>query len=83
MANIEFDVTDRSDDLKVITIGGRLDATTAAEVRPKMIELAQGPTKFVLDLSKLEWIDSSGVGALVTMNAAPWFTELLATCSLV
>jgi anti-sigma B factor antagonist len=52
----------------VLSICGRLDAVRVKKVRDEIINLPdKGHLKVVLDLSSLEWIDSSGVGVLVTL----------------
>ncbi len=51
-----------------IAIAGELDSVTAPEVRETFDEVAEGkPTKVVLDLTALRLIDSSGVGAIVSL----------------
>lgn len=64
--SVSYEETERAG-IKVVAIGGRLDAATAAAVREKLVALAQGPVKVALDLSGLQWIDSSGVGALISL----------------
>jgi anti-sigma B factor antagonist len=50
------------------TIGGNLDATTCLEVRDRFDEaIATNPATVVVDLSGLRLIDSSGVGAIVSL----------------
>jgi anti-sigma B factor antagonist len=49
-------------------ISGNLDATTCLEVRDRFEEaIATNPATVVLDLSGLRLIDSSGVGAVVSL----------------
>lgn len=53
--------------LIVTPLEDRLDARIAADFKERMIELiASGHTKIVLDLSQIEFIDSSGLGAIVS-----------------
>lgn len=55
-------------EVTVVAIRGRLNAARVTDVREALIALPEkGQVKIVLDLSGLEWIDSSGVGALVTL----------------
>jgi len=55
-------------DVVRIEIKGQLDSMTAPDLRPSFEALAQEhPTKVVLDLSGLRLIDSSGVGAIVSL----------------
>jgi anti-sigma B factor antagonist len=51
----------------VSPIGSRLDAEVAGELRATLLQLVEhGARKLVLDLPKVEFIDSSGLGALVS-----------------
>ncbi|HNS97948.1 MAG TPA: STAS domain-containing protein [Polyangiaceae bacterium] len=51
-----------------IEISGQLDSMTAPELRPSFEALLQeNPKRIVLDLSGLRLIDSSGVGAIVSL----------------
>ncbi len=53
--------------LIVTPLEDRLDARIATDFKELMTELiASGNTKIVLDLSKVEFIDSSGLGAIVS-----------------
>lgn len=65
---LSFKVT-RQDGLAVLTIEGRLDAVTAPELRPTIDLLVEsGPQPWVIcDLRALETIDSSGVGAIISL----------------
>ncbi len=56
------------DDAVVLKIDGELDSTTAPELRPTLDALAaEQPAKVIVDLSSLRLIDSSGVGAIVSL----------------
>lgn len=62
-----FDVG-RSGDVTIVRLGGRLDGQQVGPVRQQLLELPErGDVRVVLDLERLEWIDSSGVGALITL----------------
>ncbi len=53
--------------LVVAPLEERLDARVATDFKERMAELiASGNTKIVLDLSRVEFIDSSGLGAIVS-----------------
>ncbi len=57
-----------TDDETVLTIQGTLDALTAPELRPTLDAIvAEGRKSIALELSGLRLIDSSGVGALVSL----------------
>lgn len=52
----------------VLALKGNLDAVTATDLRPTIDELvASRKTKVIFDLQDLELIDSSGVGAIVSL----------------
>ena len=57
-----------ADDALIVTpLEERLDARVATDFKERMAELiASGNSKIVLDLSKVEFIDSSGLGAIVS-----------------
>jgi anti-sigma B factor antagonist len=51
-----------------LTIGGELDVVTVLELRAEIEKvLAQRPPRVEVDLSTLRMVDSSGVGALVSL----------------
>lgn len=51
----------------VVTVGDRrIDAAVAVRFKDRMLELTEHPSKrVVLDLSNVEFLDSSGLGAVV------------------
>ncbi|MEI6186397.1 MAG: STAS domain-containing protein [Dehalococcoidia bacterium] len=52
----------KSGEVTILNIGGRLDATSAAEAEKKLDELiGSGQIKIVLNLGGLEYISSSGL----------------------
>jgi anti-sigma B factor antagonist len=58
----------RQTEWHVLKIEGELDANTANDLRPVIAELvAQKPAKVRVDLEALRLIDSSGVGAIVSL----------------
>ncbi len=64
---MNFSRTDQ-DHATVFRIEGELDAVTAPELRlPFDTLVAEGRERIVLDLSELRLIDSSGVGAIVSL----------------
>lgn len=64
---LEIERTDR-DELTFLTLTGQLDALNAPNLKRETEGLVeQGMVKVVLDLTKLEMIDSSGVGAIVSL----------------
>ncbi len=64
---LEFEQTNR-DDIVVLTLKGNLDALTATDLRPTIDELVSSRRlKVIFDLAGLTLIDSSGVGAIVSL----------------
>ncbi|MDN3353617.1 STAS domain-containing protein [Actinomadura sp. DC4] len=64
--DIDSSVTD--DDVVVLTIGGPMDVETSPRLRDSLVRLVdQGHHRFVLDLSRVDFIDSIGLGVLVGM----------------
>ena len=56
-----------NDGIVVLSLEGQLDALTAGKIKPVIDALMdQGTTQVIYDLARLEQIDSSGVGALVS-----------------
>ena len=54
------------DGATVVRLGGELDLYNAPVLREALIAAAQaGPTRLVIDLSEVEFIDSTALGALV------------------
>jgi anti-sigma B factor antagonist len=55
----------------VLRIEGELDALSAVDLRPIVGRIGdEKPRQFVVDLSRLRLIDSSGVGAIVALFKA-------------
>lgn len=58
----------RDGDALVLRIEGELDALSAPQIRPVIEEvLAGAPKRVTVDLSALRLVDSSGVGAIVSL----------------
>jgi anti-sigma B factor antagonist len=50
----------------VLTVVGSVDLTTAPELRERLLDLiTEGHTKIVTDLTGTDFLDSTGLGALV------------------
>jgi anti-sigma B factor antagonist len=65
---MEFQQTVAPDGATVLRIIGEFDSITAPELRPAFDELAAAkPSRVVLDLSGLRLVDSSGIGAIVSL----------------
>jgi anti-sigma B factor antagonist len=66
-AAAHFDALHKGELAIVVPHGPRLDAEVASEVRAGLLALVDaGARKLVLDLSRVDFIDSSGLGALVS-----------------
>ena len=64
---MQLDQRNTGEALVVTPLEERLDARVATDFKERMAELiASGNTKIVLDLSRVEFIDSSGLGAIVS-----------------
>lgn len=58
--------TDTRDDYAVIALGGRLTATGAPLLRTAVSDLVSGGSaRIVVDMTDLQFVDSTGLGALV------------------
>jgi anti-sigma B factor antagonist len=54
------------EDEAVISVIGELDFSTAPRLREQILELLKGSTSnLVIDVSRLDFVDSSGLGVLV------------------
>jgi anti-anti-sigma factor len=65
---LELDVTadDRQPTYTVVTLDGELDVGQAPQLRTKLVDLMnEGKLRLVLDLSAVDFIDSSGLGVLI------------------
>jgi anti-sigma B factor antagonist len=64
---MNFNLNTRENE-SVLSIGGELDALSVEELRP-IIDRIEGdrPSRVLVDLSRLRLIDSSGVGAIVSL----------------
>ena len=53
-------------DRTVVTVGGEIDVYTAPKLRDKITELVNaGSHALVIDMEKVEFLDSTGLGVLV------------------
>jgi anti-sigma B factor antagonist len=60
---------DRSGDAPVVNVGGELDMSTAPDLSDTLDGLVEEP-KVIVDLEKLEFIDSTGLAALLGAHKA-------------
>jgi anti-sigma B factor antagonist len=53
-------------DHTVLEVGGEVDVYTAPRLRERLVELVEaGARKVIVDLSRVEFLDSTGLGVLV------------------
>jgi anti-sigma B factor antagonist len=55
----------RGDGPAVITVSGEVDLSTVSQLRERLFELADDGEPLIVDLEKVTFIDSTGLGALV------------------
>ena len=66
MTGFRLDVDGRGDGRAVLGVAGEIDVYTAPQVREQIRDLAaKGTVHLIADLSRVEFIDSSGLGALI------------------
>jgi len=64
---MEFNIKDLGDGIAVVHLAGRLNMVTAVQLREVMASaVAEGRIRIAVDLSKVDFIDSSGLGALIS-----------------
>ncbi|MEN0085399.1 MAG: STAS domain-containing protein [Leifsonia sp.] len=64
---MNIDTSIRPDGVAVLAAEGRINLVTATAVRREIQRVVdEGHTRLALDLSRVEFIDSSGLGALVS-----------------
>ena len=63
---MEVTMEQRGDTIVVTPAGRHLDASNAKQFKEKMIAALATHTKIVCDMSQLDFVDSSGLGALVS-----------------
>ena len=57
------------DDVTLIQVGGQLIVGNRQLLRERVLDrLERGDRKFIVDFSKTDYIDSSGLGVLVTLS---------------
>ena len=64
---IEFETRRHDDDVTIVQPQGRLNMVAAPKLRELLTSIVgDGDTRIVVDLSSTEFIDSSGLGALIS-----------------
>ena len=63
-----FAVSTTPDGADLLSIEGELDSTSSRDLREELEALVKrGPSRVVVDLSRLHTIDSAGIGTLVSL----------------
>jgi anti-sigma B factor antagonist len=64
---VNLDVeTSARDDVSIVTLRGEIDVYTAPRLRQTLIDLVDaGRTNIVVDMEKVDFLDSTGLGVLV------------------
>jgi anti-sigma B factor antagonist len=64
---MEIVVQNRNKHVAVVELTGRLDMLSAVDVKQKLAAtVAEGNYRLVIDLGKVSFVDSSGLGALIS-----------------
>ena len=64
--DLRMEVSD-GDGVPVVSVHGEVDVSTAPRLRQELIEIAtSGSTRVVVDLEPVEFLDSTGLGVLVS-----------------
>jgi anti-sigma B factor antagonist len=62
----ELTVTVRRErEVAVAEVSGHIDISTAAGLRERLLELADGGQPMIIDLNRVSFIDSAGLGVLI------------------
>jgi anti-sigma B factor antagonist len=62
----KFEISDLGEDLAIIRVEGRLNMVSAPGLRDAVAEaITAGKARLVVDLALVEFMDSSGLGALI------------------
>ncbi len=64
---MELSLTSRADgDFEIIEVGGEIDVYTAPKLREAIVSAVEaGRTRLIIDVQKVEFLDSTGLGVLV------------------
>ena len=67
MTAMQIEVLEKGGITVVVPVGARLDAEVAGDLRTTLVRcIERGDRKIILDLPGVDFIDSSGLGALVS-----------------
>ncbi len=61
--------TSEKDDITIVSIDGNIEMTTMKLLKEKLLDIAATSDKNIsIDFSKVEYLDSSGLGVLLTIS---------------
>jgi len=64
--NIRVETHSPTEDTAVVALAGEIDVYTSPKVKQEIVDLLTGgKTKLVVDLSSVEYLDSTGLGVLI------------------
>ncbi|SMO89096.1 STAS domain-containing protein [Melghirimyces algeriensis] len=63
--NVTIEEQIRSDQERTLVVSGEVDAFTAPQLREKLMPLCQENCKVYLNLSQVDYMDSTGLGVLI------------------
>ncbi len=64
---MQVDIKELENDIVLLSIEGDIDLYTASDLKDNIFEqLDFGKTKIIIDLENVTYIDSSGIGTLIT-----------------
>ena len=74
---MEFSCTETGDVLIVTVMAERIDAAAALKFKDALRELTGAASHVALDLRDVQFVDSSGLGAIVAVMKLMWTTRRL------
>jgi anti-sigma B factor antagonist len=67
---VELSVSTRGDGIPVVGVSGEVDVYAAPELRERLTEVLADGRSVVVDLTEVGFLDSTGLGALVSARAS-------------
>ena len=73
MVNFKINTRSLNSDIPLIELEGEVDVYTAPQLKQQMISLLEsGKTQMVVDLTNVEYLDSTALGVLSTNGPRLW-----------
>lgn len=63
--NVSIEERTQDSDVTTLVVSGEVDAFTAPQLREKLMPLCKSNRKIYLDLSQVDYMDSTGLGVLI------------------